>query len=385
MPQPATHYWVVRRAIPQYDAEKRINFWETWWDRYKSYFGLGTAAPDLFYFPLMPGVEVSCDDFYWDGIADIIHHSRSYDVFCKLLNYAKKVKLTSVNDANKLFAFAFGYYCHVITDCIFHPYVYRSTGDYWGKKVYDELGDGVEFKKELSHKYQEFLIDNGIYNKFNIQEFTTLERISWQCSNESGDKLEPLIANCFYNVLVRTYPDCFPNNYKDPNDINHPIQQAYLALEQTADLLFKGKEIFLFGAKRRIPTDKIQEYLPVVKEFFTDDKSFFTVPYPNCCSLDAYSPEELFNCSCAVARKIFIESLKYWQDDNAIDSKKFFEEKYTHFINQGNWNLDTGLKCNCNNLEMLHKDNKAIDIVGFEELKQNYIVFNSDYKELFEK
>ena len=170
MPQPATHYWVVRTAIPQNDTKGKINFWETWWDPYKSYFGLGTAAPDLFYFPLMPGVKVSCDDFYWDGIADLIHHSRSYDIFCSLLDYAKKNKKYSIENANKQFAFAFGYYCHVITDCIFHPYVYQSTADHWAKKVYSKKEDSLEFEHELAHKYQEFLIDEGIYEEYNIKQ-----------------------------------------------------------------------------------------------------------------------------------------------------------------------------------------------------------------------
>ena len=34
MPQPATHYLVVRRSIPE-------EYWEEWWnDTYKKYFGL---------------------------------------------------------------------------------------------------------------------------------------------------------------------------------------------------------------------------------------------------------------------------------------------------------------------------------------------------------
>ena len=39
-------------------------------------------------------IEIS-KDFYWDGIADLIHHSRSYDIFCSLLDYAKKNKKIS--------------------------------------------------------------------------------------------------------------------------------------------------------------------------------------------------------------------------------------------------------------------------------------------------
>ena len=377
MPQPATHYWVVRRAIPKYDITGEINYWEEWWDKYKAYFGLGTAAPDLFYFPLMPNVTTTFSDFYWDGIADLLHHAGSYDVFCELLNCAKNMKNTSPNESNKLFAFAFGYYCHVITDCIFHPYVYRSTGDHWANKVVNKIGDMAEYKNELKHKYQEFCIDRGIYNEFNLGKSTSLDRVAWKCSNAGDDRMEPTLSNCFYNALMKIYPDCFPPQYNDPNDINHPIQQAYAALAQTIDILFRGSEVFLFGGKIRIPSSKIQEHLIAIKE------EFFIEPYPNSGSLTPYTPQDLFNFSCGVARKIFIESLKYWEDSVSSDSKEFFEANYTNYLNQGNWNLDTGLKCNLNNLAQLHGDNGEIDKASVEELNGNYIVFRDVYNELF--
>ncbi len=65
------------------------------------------------------------------------------------------------------------------------------------------------------------------------------------------------------------------------------------------------------------------------------------------------------------------------------DSKEFFEANYTNYLNQGNWNLDTGLKCNLNNLELLHGDSGEIDKVSADELNKNYIVFKQVYIELF--
>ena len=193
--------------------------------------------------------------------------------------------------------------------------------------------------------------------------------------------LDTCIAEMFYETLIKNYPDCFPKEYNNPNDINHPVQHAYSALMQTADLLFKGKEIFLFGGKLHFDSTSAKEILLKLDFSLTD--GFFTESYPNCGELKPYSPKELFNFSCGVARKIFLETLKFWNDEGAVSSKDFFEINFTHYLNQGNWNLDTGLQCDCNNLELLHKDNESIDTIQSSILNEAYCIFESDYNKLF--
>ena len=154
----------------------------------------------------MPKVNVKCKDFYWDGIADIMHSTRSFDFFCNLMNAAKKSQLDPSIDteiANRQFAFAFGFYCHVITDCIFHPYVYRSSEDHWSAKAGEFKDNPLEAIREYQHKYQEFLIDKGTCETFNLK----FNRISWSCPDANNSELLDMnIAKIFNDTSkVETY------------------------------------------------------------------------------------------------------------------------------------------------------------------------------------
>lgn len=92
MPQPLTHYLVLRRAIPE-------KYWSSWWiPEYKNYFALGTAAPDIFYFPTVPKIVKNIrDDIAWNEIANPLHSNGSYDLFCTLLDVAKLSKIETQN------------------------------------------------------------------------------------------------------------------------------------------------------------------------------------------------------------------------------------------------------------------------------------------------
>ena len=282
MPQPATHYLVTRRAIPK-------EYWDTWWDKYKPYFGLGSSAPDLFYFPLMLNIKNIRKDISWADLADPMHSSKSYDMFCSLLDIAKKNKTAYSNSSEKQFAFAFGYYCHVVTDCIFHPYVYRSTRDHWSTK---------NFVNESKHKMQEFIIDTGVFDKYyDRQKFS---RIQWECNEEPQSLLDYGIAQQLHDALQINYTDCYPIS-SDITSEYHPIQQAYSALVQSIPTLFSGANIYLFGANRIIDTRKFNHDAQI---------KFFITPYPNCDSLDSYTPEELFDFSASTCRRVFRAALQ---------------------------------------------------------------------------
>lgn len=379
MPQPATHYWVARTAIPETIENSSVNYWKDWWDKYKSYFGLGTSSPDLFYFPLMPFTKADCENFHWEGVASILHSAGSYDFFCTLLDAAKQKKKVNIEEANRQFAFAFGYYAHVITDCIFHPYVYRSTGDHWATTP--SILMEKESKREYAHKYQEFLIDQGIYKELNVSNSASLDRVSWVCSNDNDQLLDPCIANTFYQALIKIYPDCMPADFSDPTNEHHPIQQAYFALLETADTLFKGEKIICFGKQQSFAISDIVRLVGDLKHA----KEFFNNPYPDCGSLDPYTPKELFNFACAVARRVFIESIEFYNDSSVQSSKDFFDEHTTHFLRYGNWNLDTGLLCQFNNTKELHSGNKEMDKAQLKYLKDTYQTYQGEYNILFNK
>lgn len=386
MPQPATHYWVARRAIPQYiDNDTTTDYWKEWWDKYKNYFGLGTAAPDLFYFPLMPKVDVKCEDFYWDGIADIIHSTRSFDFFCKLMNAAKKSQLDPSIDteiANRQFAFSFGFYCHVVTDCIFHPYVYRSSKDHWSAKAGEFKDNPVESIREYQHKYQEFLIDKGTCETFNLN----LNRISWSCPDANNSELLDMnIAKIFNDTLMDLYRDCIPYEYKIENP-SHPIHQAYDALLQTSKLIFEGDVVITYKGNNITTSGYIKEKIEKAGSVLYSPH-FYTEPYPNCGSLPGYTPNKLFDFSCAVARKIFKICIKFWNSPYK-NIEEFFsadpKENITNYLN-GNWNLDTGIPCQFNNTQKLHSDNESMNLAHIDTLKATYNNFAYLYDSLFKK
>ncbi len=351
MPQPATHYLVTRRAIPQ-------EHWGGWWDKYKPYFGFGSSAPDLFYFPLMPTAKAR-DDIVWENLANPLHSSRSYDMFCTLLSKAKQHKLAGDHDADKQFAFSFGYYCHVVTDCIFHPYVHRSTGDHWNSK---------EYKDELDHKVQEFWIDSGIYQRY-YDKTQNFSRIQWACNNGESELLDFSIAGLFHETLLEIYPDCYPYS-PDIADINHPIQQAYSAMAQSIRTLFEGTEIYLWG--RRIPVD-------TGKFRSKYGEAFFSAPYPKCSTLDSFTPEELFNFACSACRRIFLLSLSFWKSPDLSAKEYFASSEKAHYLNAGNWNLDTGLPCQYNNYKLMREESSEHYSFKVDELKRIFATLQAEY------
>jgi len=350
MPQPVTHYLVTRRAIPK-------EHWSKWWDEYKPYFGLGSSAPDIFYFPVVPNLQNVRKDIYWEGIANPLHSSKSYDIFCSLLNLSKKQKIEGSEKADKLFAFSIGYYCHVITDCIFHPYVYRSTGDHWNT---------VAKLHELDHKKQEFFIDTALYQKYNsIQDFT---RIQWKCSEGTGDLLDFDIAKLLDEALQINYTDCYPLK-SDVEQEDHPIQQAYFAMNQAIPALFERKEIHLFG--RGLSVD-VRDFLHEIQE------DFFTSAFSNCDTLNRHTPEELFNFSSSTCRKVFLIALDFWESKGK-DSQAYFCKHSTHYLNSGNWNLDTGLPCQYNNFSAMRNENAEHYTYLAEEIKPIIAILQAEY------
>ncbi len=364
MPQPLTHYLVLRRAIPE-------KYWSSWWiPEYKNYFALGTAAPDIFYFPTVPKIVKNIrDDIAWNEIANPLHSNGSYDLFCTLLDVAKLSKNRNSKLANKFFAFAIGYYAHVITDCIFHPYVYRNTDDLWCT---------TDFSNELSHKKFEYLIDCSLRALY--EKTVKFSHIEWACNDNDEieedscthqhHKLDSQLADYFNKALLKIYPDLYPSE-QNPDNIYHPLQQAYDAMIQSIQGLFENKYIILFGAR------KIIKKLDSCK-----DTRFFDSPIPKIKILPQHTPRDLFNFSCESVQRVFSAALDYWNNDTARSSNKFFStpENATNYIGNGNWNLDTGLYCSYNNYMGLREENLS-DHFAYkaEQLLEIYQSLKSQY------
>ncbi len=347
MPQPTTHYLVIRRAIPREQ-------WSDWWDQFKPYFGLGSTAPDLFYFP-----RISIGRTYDSEISDAIHADCSFDLFCTMLDIAKRNKINPSNPfvAEKQFAFSVGFYSHVVTDCIFHPYVYRSTHDHWNTK---------NFINESKHKIEEFRIDRGIHRMIygKDQEIGTT---SWKCPGGTPDFLEYAIVDLFNSALLLVYPTNF-NTTKSINDDSHPIHQAYRALNSEIPYLFNGQKLFLWGSGQGLSTSDINF-----------DDYFFTTPYPATLGLEEYTPQDLFNFACSACKKVFLDSLGFFYDEQYDSASDYFHRHPANYLAQGNWNLDTGLLCQYNNDALMQKECPEHYQYKADELKRQYFELNQLY------
>lgn len=351
MPQPATHYLAARFSIPKAQY--------TLWDDYKPYFSLGSAAPDFFYYPAVPKSVENPSNISWEELANPLHSNGSYDMFCTLLDLAKEAK------NRKMFAFAYGYYCHVVTDCIFHPYVYRSTGDYWNTS---------DFTNETRHKYQELTIDEGVYAN-HYPKNTNIDRIVWKCSEENSILLDYDIAKQFNTALSIIYSDLYPNEEIPLTDASHPIQLAYSALDKTIALLFEGKSISAFGQKKLISVSSIASK---IKKLTGDD--FFDAPYGNVNGLPRLSPHDLFKLSVRQCNKIFIHSYKFWDNIGSSSSREFFNNDPTDYLGHGNFNLDTGIPACKNNYEVMRSDSSEQHKFADLTLNLYYENFIENYK-----
>lgn len=122
---------------------------------------------------------------------------------------------TVAEKAEQLLAFTFGFYCHVVADCIFHPYVYRSSNDDWATGAGSFLSNPEENIAEYTHKYQEFLIDAGVKETYHLK----FDKDDWACPEKSNNKLlDFVVADKFYSVLVKMYTDCMPTEfYRKPS------------------------------------------------------------------------------------------------------------------------------------------------------------------------
>lgn len=350
MPQPTAHYLVARRSIPK-------EHWKEWWDKYKPYFGLGSSAPDLFYFPSIMR-QIMSHSSYTGKLSDVIHSEGSYDLFCTILSMSKESLLNGSGEgvAEKQFAFSFGFYSHVVTDCVFHPYVYRHSGDHWAT---------TNYRAEGKHKMEEFQIDRGIHRKIrgNDLEIGTTD---WKCPGQSENLLNYSIAYLFNTALLKIYPEHFRPE-QDISNENHPIQAAYKELNQKIPFLFAGQKIYLWGKREALNTSNIKEEL----HFFTKE---YTLP-----ELPNYTPQDLFNFSCVACRDIFLKSLDFFNNPSFKSASDYFRQYRANYLGMDNWNLDTGLPCKYNNNEMMLKECPEHYLYKTDELVQNYSVLQELY------
>jgi hypothetical protein len=207
--QPLTHYFVAKNALVD-TASDLIRAYET-------YLGFGSFGPDLFYLTKH------------GGYADMIHADGSLDAFCVMLDMVKNNWNVNYDAAGKQLAFAMGFYAHVITDCVFHPYVYRLSQDYWAVPKPEHLA-----KYENMHKVVEAVIDHHLLDSVIHPNL----RISFGV--DCGHELDPAVSELIHGALNTVYGQSLDYGFQTtpPSDPGHLINQAYSRFRVASSALY---------------------------------------------------------------------------------------------------------------------------------------------------
>jgi hypothetical protein len=318
MPQPVTHYLVCEEAFQAVFPEL--------WHSYANFAGFDSFAPDLFYIADIFKNEINHGQSYPE-LADAIHWNDAFDCFCAMLDYIKANNTDSVK-SNKMKAFAYGFYSHVVTDCIFHPYVYRATGDHW-------LDHPVaDYDK---HKHIEALMDSYLLDKkikcspgyqFNPQV---------RCGRaENEDVLDEDVHSVFKHGLVTAYPEHIPEHITDGG--KYLLKQAYEDFARTL-----GLDFFLIGKINLDPMNR--EMIPLIENWNQADIALMNDNRHPWLQLDGnidltYSVLDLYHCAVQAVKEILWASEEYLnRNENGKPWNVFYADNY---------NLDTGLPCSLN-------------------------------------
>lgn len=370
MPQPITHYLVVRKAVPK-------RYWKEYWNKdakidFRPYFGAGSSAPDFFYMDIKENENLDEKIYFYQALlnrdkegkeikisdstelANAIHGDKTFDMFCYMLEYAKRNKLVNLPVAKKLFCFALGFYSHVITDCVMHPYVYRKTKDHWATK---------SFVNETKHKIFEARLDKGANsyirgNNSGEEEFN-LENYNWDCKEKLifdfsfTDNINEDVWDMYDEALKRNFGSTlYPKktNYETHND---KINNSYEHFVEIAESLENAEDF-------------------IVKFARDDGNNFFNKKIKEL-NLPEVTPKDLFEIAVRECNLVFEVCFAYFSSKE-ISAKEYFKEQtdVSKYINGENWNLDTGLPSKYNNEEAMILENEEHFKQHLQELEELY-------------
>lgn len=318
MPQSVTHYLVCEAAFQSVLPKL--------WHSYANFAGFGCFGPDLFYISDIFKNEIGHNHSYPE-VADAIHWNAAFDCFSAMLDYIKANNGDSVK-FNKMKAFAYGFCSHVVTDCIFHPYVYRATGDHW----LDHPATDYDKHKHLEALMDSYLLDKKMKRspgyRFNPQV---------KCGRaENEELLDEDVYSVFKHGLITAYPAHIPGN-SAAGEID-PLYEAYENYARTL-----GLDLFLIGRLTWDPVNR--EMIPPIENWNQTDIALMNENRSPWLQLDSnidltYSVLDLYHCAVRAVKGILWASEKYLnQNDNRKPWNTFYADNY---------NLDTGLPCSLN-------------------------------------
>lgn len=343
MPQPITHYLVIEEALR--DTAPEI------WEKKSNFAGFGSFGPDLFYVKDVLLSRLDLADNY-DFLSDGLHAERAFDFFCTMLNTAKATASTDMEVAEKQLAYLLGYYAHVITDCVIHPYVYRHTHDHWKYHKPEE--------NYSAHKRTEALIDCYILNEKGKNN-PSPDSYAVACGDAANDDLlDRDIASMLASGLNAVYHDILGEDFisADIGQSSHPIHAAYQGFHHIVETTYAVQNI-LYDLRGHFSGLRMLQKLTDADISAADGLHgpWFSTGRSNVLT---YSASDLFAMAVTAVKQVIGVTLKFWISSK-VDAKDFFIQNATSYLSD-NWNLDTGLPDRYNN----EPTNLAIDDSRFD-------------------
>ncbi|WP_162143544.1 zinc dependent phospholipase C family protein [Anaeroarcus burkinensis] len=344
MCQPITHYLVAKKGLENVTQLNGLD----------SQVALGSFGPDLFY--LLSG---------YGEFADAIHANGSFQAFCKMLDIAKATFAFNEASAQKQLAFALGFYAHVITDCVYHPYVYRRSLDHWAQK---------DTAFEMMHKQVEAAIDQIIQEEIIGTQLVPPDPNV--CVGING-LLDQDIAYMFHQALTVAYPDSIAMKIEPyaTEEENHPIHQAFTnycrmpgKLYGAHNVLYK-METFVEGLW---PEKVEQSFIDEEKAHHYERKVWPPKDVP---SPFSYSFIDMFNMAVNGVAVMAATAQSFIQDTNDASAEAYLQGQNVVYLDQP-WNLDTGLPSSENRVPELMQDGHGRFEYGIPILESMYNQLN---------
>jgi hypothetical protein len=339
MPQPIAHNFVCERAVT--GSSLGPQFWES----FGNFAGFGSFSPDLFYIE-----EFTAGKAAYGHAADDMHKDGTLDCYCAMLDAIKALAAPPAQ-RDRVKAFAYGFYAHVVTDCIFHPFVYRVSGDNWLIHPQDQY---------TAHKTLESRIDNYLLALRMESDPAYTLSISVDCDAPLSEDLNHHVHDVFKDALVAAYASGRMNSYvygrlgKDRAE--NPVQKGYRGY-----FLANGFN-FAFLKRFRKNVMNLEDVRPA-GEWSDPDLEPMNIAHspwstaPGNASLN-YSVGELFNKAVAAVGQV-IEASEAFLASQAPSSRDVLLASTVRYLRE-NMNIDTGLPASLNDDPGNRSDTDAV-------------------------
>ncbi|MDR7866515.1 MAG: zinc dependent phospholipase C family protein [Sporomusaceae bacterium] len=325
-----THYLVCKDAIKRLDP--------IFWREYSNFVGFGSFGPDLFYVKDV-FISKAIKSFSYKKVSDEMHWDGTLDCFCAMLDYIK-ASAAPADVIGKMKAFAYGFYGHVVTDCVFHPFVYRSTCDHWRNHPEDEYKD---------HKNFEGMVDSYIFaTKKNADPDFALDVAVGCGAGNNHDMLDPDIADLYMAGIRAAYSGKLDFEAlfmkREFSDEKHPIHKAYEDFAKLigGDFYAVGKIHYNFMALE--PVKPYEEWEAAhIARMNEAQKPWFPAPGNDRLF---YSALGLYNYTVKAVETVFSAGEAYFGQNEASAKEFLCQQAFPYFTE--NYNLDTGLPASLN-------------------------------------